>query len=113
MQAIELMSKLYGTNCFDVDDQMGVTTIPAASTQFLQNDPNCIQLTIINTGANDINVWTDPSVSATKGIRIAGNGGSYEIDFTRFGTYPTRTWFGFGVGGSSTISTKRLISSNT
>lgn len=110
MNTQDLLNKLYGVNTFDADDQMGVTTINATPTQFLSNDPNALQLTIINTGTNDMNIFTDPSVSATKGIRIAGNGGSYEIDFTRYGTFPTRQWWGIGIGGSTTITSKRLLS---
>lgn len=110
MNTQDLLNKLYGVNTFDADDQMGVTAIAATPTQFLVNDPNALQLTIINTGTNDMNIWTDSSVSTTKGIRIAANGGSYEIDFTRFGTFPTRTWWGIGIGGTTTINSKRLLS---
>lgn len=110
MNTQDLLDKLYGVNTFDADDQMGITTINTTPTQFLANDPNALQLTIINTGTNDMNIWTDSTVSTTKGIRIAANGGSYEIDFTRFGTFPTRTWWAIGLLGSTTLNSKRLLS---
>jgi hypothetical protein len=112
MTTRDLINKLYGTNTFDKDDPMGVTSIAQSPTQFLDNDPQRIQLTIINTGTNDMMIWTDASVSPTKGIRIAGSGGSYEIDFTRFGTYPTRTYWAYGIGGTTTISSKCLIATS-
>lgn len=108
MTARDVIDKLYGIKTYDQDDPLGVTTVNATSTRLVENNPNALQLTIINTGTNDINVWTDSTVSSTKGIRIAANGGSYEIDFTRFGNFPTREWWGIGIGGTSTVSIKRL-----
>lgn len=109
MNAHDLINKQWGTDTFDVDDEMGVTAIAITPTRFLANNPNCVQLTIINTGGQDINIWTDATVSATKGIRLQASGGSYEIDITRFGTYPTREWWAIGISGTSTLSSKRLL----
>lgn len=103
----EILNKLYGVNVLEEDDPTGTTTVTTTPTRILPNNPGGLQVTIINTGSNDLNLWTDNSVSATKGIRIAANGGSYEIDFTRFGTMPTREWWAVALSSTTTVSVKR------
>lgn len=108
MTTADLIDKLYGVKTAELDDPLGVTSISNSSaSRILDNDPGGLQVTVINTGASDINLFTDNTVSATKGIRIAANGGSYEIDFTRFLRMPTREWWAIGIGGTTTITVKR------
>lgn len=109
MTTADLISKLYGVPTAELDDPLGVTSISTTAVRVLDNDPGGLQVTLINTGVSDINIWTDGTVSATKGIRIAANGGSYEIDFTRFMRMVTREWWVIGIGGSTTISVKRTV----
>lgn len=107
MNAKDLLDKLYGVATVEVDDPL--TTIVSASTptRLLPNDPGALQVTIINTGGTDMHIWTDSSVSNSKGILIAASGGSYEIDITRFALMPTREWWALGNGGATTASSKR------
>lgn len=109
MSVQDLLNKLYGVQVIQIDDPIGVTSVSQTAGRVLDNNPGAVQLTIINTGGSDMMMWTDSSVSQTKGIRIAANGGSYEIDFTRFGTLPSLEWWMVGVGGSTTVSCKRLV----
>ena len=104
----DLLNKLYGVNTLELDDPLGVNSVTQSETRILDNNPGALQITIINTGASDMLIWTDPTVSATKGILLAANGGAYEIDFTRFGSMPTREWWAVGKTGSTTVTTKRV-----
>ena len=101
MTTQDVIDKLYGVKTYQSNDPMN-STITAVPTQIVANDPAALQLTIINTGANDLMLWNDESVSTTKGILIAANGGSYEIDFTRFMKMPTYSWWGICAAGLTT-----------
>lgn len=113
MTTRDLLNKLYGVITTQLTDPIGVTSVTTSATRILDNDPGGLQVTVINTGANDMNLWVDGSVSATKGIRIAASGGSYEIDFTRFALMPTSEWWAIGIGGSTTVSVIRTIVNGT
>lgn len=107
MTTLDIIEKIYGVKTYEVDNPLA-TTVQQTATQLLPNDPGGLQITIVNLGANDLYLWTDPSVSATKGIQLQANGGSYEIDFTRFMTLPSREWWAIGSGGTTTVSVKRV-----
>jgi len=105
----DLIDKLYGIRTAEIDDPLAVTSLTTTPNRVLENDPGGLQVTIINTGGNDLYLWTDPSVSASKGILLAANGGSYEIDFTRFLRMPTREWWAVAKTATTTISVKRTV----
>lgn len=107
MTTLDIIQKLYGVQTYEVDNPL-TTAVLTTPTQILPNDPGGLQITIVNLGTNDLFLWTDPSVSATKGIQLQANGGSYEIDFTRFMTLPAREWWAIGSGGTTTVSVKRV-----
>lgn len=53
-----------------------VSTVQTAATQLWRGNPDRLQLTFINLGANIIYLFVDPSVSASRGIYLAPGGGS-------------------------------------
>lgn len=106
MTTLDIINKLYGVSTYEENNPLN-TSVQTHPTQILANNPGALQLTIINTGASDLMLWNDETVSSTNGILIAANGGSYEIDFTRFMLMPTYSWWAVGVGGTTTVSAKR------
>ena len=109
MTTSDLVDKLYGVGTIELDDQLGVKSVSTTPVRILDNEPGGLQVTIINTGVTDMVIWTDPTVSLTKGILIAASGGSYEIDFTRFMRMPTREWWAISSGTGTTIAVKRTV----
>lgn len=107
MTVIDVIEKLYGVQTYEVDNPL-TSSVTSSATKILPNDPGGLQITVINLGANDMFLWTDPSVSSSKGIQIQANGGSYEIDFTRFMTLPSREWWAIAPAGTVNISVKRV-----
>ena len=101
MTTQDLITKLYGVNSYQNSKALN-TSMSDVPTEIVSNDPGAMQLTIINLGANDVYIWLDGSVSTTKGILLAANGGSYEIDFTRFMKMPTYSWWGVCATGLTT-----------
>ncbi len=106
MTTKDIIDKLYGVTTYQNNEPLNsiVQTFP---TQIISNDPGALQLTIINLGTNDMYLWTDESVSETKGILIAASGGAYEIDFTTHMRLPTNSWWGVAPAGSTNVSVLR------
>lgn len=109
MTTADLITKLYGVNTTETDNPLAVSSIGTTPVRLLDNDPGGLQITIINSGAQDMYMWTDPTVSTTKGILIQANGGSYEIDFTRFMRMPTREWWAVTATATTTAAIKRTV----
>jgi len=109
MTTADLINKAYGVLTSEEENPLKVTSINTTPQRILDNNPGGLQLTIINTGAADMMIWTDPSVSTSKGILIAANGGSYEIDFTRFMRMTTREWWCVATTGTTTVAVKRTV----
>lgn len=108
MTTRDIIEKNLGVKTAEEDTPI-TSAVLTTATRVLDNNPGGLQITLINLGSNDIFIWTDPTVSSTNGILIAKNGGSYEIDYTRFMLMPTREWWAIGSGGTSTISVKRTV----
>lgn len=109
MTTADLIEKVYGVGTAEVDNPLAVASIGTTPVRILDNDPGGLQLTIINSGTQDVYIWTDASVSATNGILLQANGGSYEIDFTRFMRMATREWWAVTAANSTTLAIKRTV----
>lgn len=107
MTVVDIIEKLYGVKTYEVDNPL-TTSVLTTATQILHSDPGGLQITVVNLGTNDLYLWTDNGVSASKGIQLQANGGSYEIDFTRFMTLPAREWWAIAPAGTTTVSVKRV-----
>jgi len=106
MTTKDIIDKLYGVTTYQNDEPLN-STILSTPTQIVSNDPGALQLTIINLGANDMYLWIDESVSSTRGILIASNGGSYEIDFTSHMRLPTNSWWAIAPAGNTNVAVLR------
>lgn len=80
------------------------TTLQTTATQVCPNDPSRLALTIINTGSNNAFIYVDNSVSTTKGIFIAANGGTLSLNFRDDLGLCALSFFGVGSGGTTTIT---------
>ena len=106
MTTADLVDKLYGVKTYQ-NTSANNNTVQTTPTQIVSNDPGALQMTLINLGANDMYIWVDESVSSTKGILIAANGGSYEINFTTYMKMPTYSWWGVAPAGATAIAVLR------
>lgn len=106
MTTADLIAKMYGVKTYQ-STIANNDTVQTTPTQIVSNDPGALQMTLINLGANDMYIWVDESVSSTKGILIAANGGSYEINFTTYMKMPTYSWWGVAPAGATAIAVLR------
>lgn len=106
MTAQDIVNKLYGVNT--MEELPEATSVGSTPVRIFGNNPGALQLTFINLGSTDGYLWTTPDVSASKGILIAANGGSYEIDITRFMTLPTSEWWFVVATGTTNVYGKRM-----
>lgn len=105
----DIVNARFGVNTTTYDDPLGITSITTTPQRILDNDPGRVALYFINTGGQDILVFTDPSVSATKGIRIGSNGGFFNIDVTTSFELCTREWWAVAVSATSTLTAKSTV----
>jgi len=106
MTTKDIIDKMYGVTTYESTEPLN-STIQTTPTQIVSNDPGALQMTLINLGANDLYLWRDESVSATKGILIASNGGAYEINFTTHLRMPTFSWWAIAPAGATEIAVMR------
>ncbi len=106
MTTKDIIEKMYGVSTYETTEAMNAT-IQTTPTQILANDPGALQMTLINLGANDLYLWRDESVSASKGILIASNGGAYEINFTTHLRMPTFSWWAVAPAGVTNVAVLR------
>lgn len=106
MTTSDLIEKLYGVKTYQ-NTEANNSTVQTTPTQIVSNDPGALQMTLINLGAYDMYIWVDESVSATRGILIAANGGSYEINWQDYMRMPTYSWWGIAPGGATAVAVLR------
>jgi len=106
MTIYELIAKVIGGRTNVVDDPLSVTTATTTAQRFLNNNPNRISMVVVNGGSNDILIWTDPSVSSTKGIRLAANGGEIEFYYDKHLDLPAKEWWVISVASTSPFNSK-------
>ncbi len=106
MTIYDLIAKWSGARTNVSDDPMGVVNATTTPQKFLNNNPNRISMIVVNGGANDILIWTDASVSSTKGIRLAGNGGEVEFYYEKHLDLPAKEWWVVATTGTSAFNSK-------
>lgn len=85
-------------------EQSGVVSVQTGATLIVQGNGDRVGLVLINTGAFDVLVFIDATVSSTNGVRLSGNGGSVSFNVRDDFTLQTREWWGVGIGGVSTVT---------
>ncbi len=106
MTTAEIIEKIYGVKTYS-DNGVENATITTVPTKIVSNNPGALQWTLINLGANDMYIWNNEDVSSNKGILIAANGGSYEINFKSYLRMPTYSWWGITLTGTTTVASLR------
>lgn len=68
-------------------------TIETTDTEVVQNNPNRVELVIVNNGVNEIHLDIDNTVSSTSGLRVAPSG-SISLNKLEDGSFVTEAFFG-------------------
>lgn len=99
--AFEYLRANYGG---DVEIKEGSTVTGVANVSILGTNAEAVTLNLVNGGAFDIYVWWDNTVSASKGIKLAANGGFLSLNVVDDAVLPTMDWHAVSPGGASSIS---------
>lgn len=97
--AVDFIQKYYGGR-FEEDD--ATVAVATTSTKIVDNNPDCLALTIINLGSNTLILRPGDAPSSTAGVLLVSAGGSVTMNVRDDLTLPTREWYGIGSGGATT-----------
>lgn len=86
----------------DFEETDGVVDVDAAAILIARNDPECVALTIINTGTDDVYLAPNNKVSTAAGIEL-NPGGSLSLTVRDDATLPTREWWAIGASAGQTV----------
>lgn len=91
----------------DFEQAEAVVAVGTVPTLLVPNDPEAVNLTVVNNSANQ--VWLAPNnqVSASLGIQL-NPGGSASIIVRDDATLPTREWWAIASAGPSNVYYLRL-----
>lgn len=106
MTIYDLISKWSGARTNVIDDPLGIVSATTTPQRFLPNNPNRISMMVVNGGSNDILIWTDASVSSTKGFRLAANGGEVEFYYEKHLDLSAKEWWVVSVASTSAFNSK-------
>lgn len=84
--------------------------IQTSVTQVCNNNPDRVGLVVVNLGSFDVFVWTDNSVSTTKGVRLTANGGVMTLNVKDDYTLVAEQWIGIGSGGAALLGVLEVVS---
>lgn len=72
-----------------------VLSVATTRTDIVGNNPDRVELVLVNTGANSAWVFTTPAAFAQgQGIRLAASGGQMSINIIHDSVLPSLNWFG-------------------
>jgi len=86
----------------------GSTSITTTASKIFKNNPQRVQLVIVNLGSSRIFIDSAESVSSTLGIPI-DPGGSIVVSADEDGEDVGRDWWGVAVSGTQTIFAKEVV----
>ena len=98
--ALRFVEQQYGG---PVQETEGAVTTDTAVVSVCGNDPERVNLTFVNLGAQQIAVGLSPDVSLTKGILLNAGGGLFNANVLDDATLPSREWFAVSPGGASVL----------
>ena len=80
-----------------------VSSVGLTVVKILNNNPDRIALTIVNTSINAIYLLPEPEVSATRGIVLAPSGDSISLNWKEDYHLVGAAWFAVAAGANSTL----------
>lgn len=98
--ASEFIEAKYGG---PVEDLVAVVSVGTTAAEVIRNDPERVFLLFVNLSVNTMHVGFDAAVGAARGIVLAANGGTYQIDVEEDFTLPTRSHFVISTGALSNL----------
>lgn len=87
-------------------ENVAMTTMEAL---VLRNDSSRLAAVIINLGQTDVFIRPRSGVSATVGIRIGANGGTFSLQWDEDFDLTGKEWFGVTLVGTSTLYTLEVL----
>ena len=84
-------------------ETVAVEVVGITQSRILRNDPERVFALLVNLSANTIFVGYDQQVSSARGILLASNGGSYQVDVEEDFTVPIRALFGVASAAASNL----------
>ena len=107
--AAEFIARKYGGA---VGELVAVESVGTTAAEVLRNDPERVFALLVNLSVNTIYVGFDGLVSSARGIVLAPNGGSYQVDVEEDFTIPINSMFAVATAASSNlfVTTVRRIS---
>lgn len=98
--AAEFIEKKYGGATAETVD---VVSVGITQTAVLRNDPERVFALLVNLSLNTIYVGFDQLVSASRGVVLAPNGGTYQVDVEEDFTVPIRAHFAVATAAASNL----------
>jgi len=85
------------------------SSVGTSVTEILRENASRIAIVLINLGAYPLFVAFDREVSATRGVRVAANGGFFTMFWEEDFTLPARALYGIAPDGAVNIYVVELI----
>jgi len=98
--AAEFIEQKYGGATAET---VAVESVGVTQSRILRNDPERVFALLVNLSLNTIYLGYDQLVSSSRGIVLASNGGSYQVDVEEDFTVPIRALYALATGVSSNL----------
>lgn len=98
--AAEFIAKKYGG---PVEDLAVVESIGTTQSEVLRNNPERVFVLFVNLSANTMYVGYDDAVGSARGIVLAPNGGTYQVDVEEDFTIPVHAHHVISTGVTSNL----------
>jgi len=98
--AAEFIEGKYGGPVAETEE---VVSVGITATQIMRGDPERVFALLVNMSVNSIFVAFDEAVGAGRGIVLASNGGTYQVDVEEDFTIPIRSMWALSTGVLSNL----------
>jgi len=104
----QLLNNEYGVDTYQ-GSQTGVVAVGTVSTKVIGANPNRVALVFVNNGINNVYLFTDNTVSATKGFLLAGGGGSVTLNWRDDLVLNAQEWWGIAIGAADNVFVMEVL----
>ena len=98
--AANFIARKYGGR---IEESVSVESIGTTAEAVVSNDPERLFLLLVNLSSNLMYIGFDAQVGADRGIFLAANGGSYEVDLEADMVIPTFAHYVVSAGAASDL----------